>query len=244
MGRVPLPPVRMSPWSIRPAAGRLYQLCMPSPLNHRVTDPEGEIMHRRLRLHLTAASAVAVAAVLAPSAVAAPQVSPQATSQRGPAATVEPLARPAFKMPFACGQTWRGSNWSGHKPPHSIDWNHYNASGAPDDFKRRVFASAGGTVIESRYATNNGYGNTIVIAHGDGWWTRYAHLYSRKVQKGAKVKVGQLIGRVGKTSATATITPHLHYEQIHNKSVVVAVVQGKQYPDFTVRYQKSKNRCG
>lgn len=193
-------------------------------------------MHRRVRLGLAVASAVATVAVTAPSAVAAPREAAPPTA--------EPLARPAFKMPFACGQNWRGSNWNGHSPAHSIDWNHYNASGAPDDFKRRVFASAGGTVLSSYYSKTNGYGNTIVIGHGDGWRTRYAHLSTRKVSKGDKVKVGQLIGRVGKSSAIYNLSPHLHYEQIHNGSVVVAVVQGVRYPDFTTRYQKSRNRCG
>jgi len=76
------------------------------------------------------------------------------------------LTRPTFKMPFLCDQTWLGNNWNGHSPAHSIDWNHYDASGSPDDYGRRVLASAGGTVLESYYSTGSGYGNVIVIGHG------------------------------------------------------------------------------
>ncbi|KRV49910.1 peptidase M23 [Wenjunlia vitaminophila] len=193
-------------------------------------------MQRRFRLHIGAACVLATCVVAAPSAVAAPQQS--ASTSLEAAAT-----RPAFRMPFDCGQTWRGSNWQGHSPAHSIDWNHYDANGNPDDYRRRVFASAGGTVLSSYYSTTTGYGNTIVIGHGDGWQTRYAHLDSREVSKGDQVSRGQLIGRVGNTSAEYTLSPHLHYEQIYNGSVVVAVVQGVSYPDYVARYQTSTNRC-
>ncbi|WP_246212183.1 M23 family metallopeptidase [Streptomyces abyssomicinicus] len=163
--------------------------------------------------------------------------------QGSPAAADADAARPAFRMPFVCDQSWRGSNWDGHSPAHSIDWNHYDAAGNPDDLGRRVLASAGGTVLSSYYATDTGYGNTVVIGHGDGWRTRYAHLQSRDVQKGDTVDRGQLIGKVGATSALYSLSPHLHYEQIHDGSVVVAVVQGVTWNDYLVRYQTSTNGC-
>ncbi|MFG2052848.1 M23 family metallopeptidase [Micromonospora sp. NPDC048930] len=152
-------------------------------------------------------------------------------------------ARPAFKMPFLCGQTWQGNNWNGHSPAHSIDWNHYDANGNPDDYGRRVLASAGGTVLESYYSTTTGYGNTIVIGHGDGWRTRYAHLSERLVAKGDTVKLGTVIGKVGASSAKYDLSPHLHYEQIHDGSVVVAVVQGVTWYDYLKRNQTSTNNC-
>ncbi|MGW0776198.1 M23 family metallopeptidase [Streptomyces sp. NPDC002835] len=192
-------------------------------------------MQRRSRRLLAAIGMATAFAVTAPVAVAAPQDS---TSD---AALI--ASRPNFKLPFRCGQKWRGSNWNGHSPAHSIDWNHYDANGNPDDFGRRVLASAGGEVVASHYATNTGYGNTIVIAHGNGWRTRYAHLKTRTVQRGAHVSQGQVIGEVGASSAIYDLSPHLHYEQIRDGSVVVAVVQGLSYPDFTVRYQTSNNRC-
>lgn len=195
-------------------------------------------MQRRSRRLLTSLSAVAALTVAMPVAVATPNSTTAATSATALA------TRPAFKMPFLCGQRWLGNNWNGHSPAHSIDWNHYNSSGSPDDYGRRVFASAGGTVLHSYYATNTGYGNTVVIGHGDGWRTRYAHLKTRAVQKGDRVSAGQKIGQVGASSALYNISPHLHYEQIHNGDVVVARIQGVWWTDYLKRYQTSKNRCG
>lgn len=126
---------------------------------------------------------------------------------------------------------------------HSIDWNHYDENGSPDDYGRRVLASAPGKVIVSHYSENNGYGNTIVIAHGNGWRTRYAHLKTRAVEHGDQVRQGQRIGRVGKSSAIYDLSPHLHYEQIHDGQVVVSVVQHVRWSDYLERNQTSRNRC-
>ncbi|WP_258563594.1 M23 family metallopeptidase [Streptomyces phytophilus] len=193
-------------------------------------------MRRRFHRLVAAVGVAAAVAVATPVAVAVPQAGT-------PSQEAAPLARPAFRMPFICGQVWRGNNWRGHSPAHSVDWNHYNAQGAPDDFGRRVLASAGGTVVASYYSTGDGYGNTVVVAHGDGWRTRYAHLKERTVASGAHVKRGQVIGKVGASSATHEFSPHLHYEQIHNGSVVVAVVQGVRWYDYLDRRLTSTNGC-
>ncbi|MCV2403700.1 peptidoglycan DD-metalloendopeptidase family protein [Marinomonas sp. C2222] len=58
----------------------------------------------------------------------------------------------------------------------------------------------------------NGYGNVVIIDHGKGYTTLYAHLrsFSRGIRKGARVKQGKIIAYVGQTGwATG---PHLHYE--------------------------------
>ncbi|OEV03972.1 peptidase M23 [Streptomyces oceani] len=193
---------------------------------------------------LASAGAVAAVVVTAPVVVAAPQDTSSEAAANAHSEAAMNASRPNFKMPFQCGQSWRGANWKGHSPAHSVDWNHYDANGNRDDYGRRVFSSAGGKVLASYYSKNTGYGNTIVIGHGDGWQTRYAHLKTRAVQKGDKVRVGQKIGRVGKSSAKYDISAHLHYEQIHRGSVVVAVVQGVRWSDYKTRYQTSRNRCG
>lgn len=79
-----------------------------------------------------------------------------------------------------------------------------------------VLAAKGGTV-EVAWSTG-GYGKTIVINHGGGFKSRYAHLNSYNVKKGQKVTTGQLIGRVDSTGSSTG--NHLHFEIIKNGSAV------------------------
>lgn len=72
-----------------------------------------------------------------------------------------------------------------------------------------VYATGDGVVtqLERSYG---GYGNIIVINHGFGYETVYAHLSKMDVRRGEKVKRGQVIGHVGNTGKSTS--PHLHYE--------------------------------
>lgn len=66
-----------------------------------------------------------------------------------------------------------------------------------------------------------GYGKTVLIDHGNGVQTRYAHLSAYSVNEGAKVSAGAVIGKVGTTGNVPTGgTPHLHFEVIVNKTFV------------------------
>ncbi len=71
-----------------------------------------------------------------------------------------------------------------------------------------VVATADGKVANIGYDTS--FGNNIVLEHKHGFFTRYAHLQSFRVQKGQKVQQGQVIGYLGNTGLTTG--PHLHYE--------------------------------
>jgi len=70
----------------------------------------------------------------------------------------------------------------------------------------------GGTVTESQ--TRGAYGQTIVVDHGDGLTTRYAHLSARHVQVGDTVAAGQVVGLAGQTGRATG--PHLHLEVREN----------------------------
>jgi murein DD-endopeptidase MepM/ murein hydrolase activator NlpD len=76
-----------------------------------------------------------------------------------------------------------------------------------------VYATADG-VIESVIREIWGYGQHIIINHGNGYKTLYGHLSKFKVKKGQKVTRGQLIGLVGSTGKSTG--PHLHYEVHRN----------------------------
>ena len=71
-----------------------------------------------------------------------------------------------------------------------------------------IYASQAGEVIFA--GTKGGYGNYIIVDHGKGITTCYAHCNSIGVTVGQQVKQGQVIGKVGSTGASTG--PHLHYE--------------------------------
>lgn len=75
-----------------------------------------------------------------------------------------------------------------------------------------VRASAGGTVLYSGWM--RGYGRTVVVDHGNGLSTVYAHLSSAAVGRGRRVTQGESIGRVGSTGFSTG--PHLHFEVRRN----------------------------
>lgn len=75
-----------------------------------------------------------------------------------------------------------------------------------------VFATGDGVVVKADHKFT-GYGNEIIIDHGFGYKTRYAHLSKIHVAKGTKVSRGDLIGAVGNTGKSTG--PHLHYEVVY-----------------------------
>lgn len=101
---------------------------------------------------------------------------------------------------------WRSSGWH-----NGIDLvkSGGGASGTP------VIASRSGTV-EVVQRSNSGYGNMVLINHGDGYKTRYAHMISGSitVSVGDYVEAGRTIGKVGSTGNSTG--PHLHFEVIYN----------------------------
>ena len=79
-----------------------------------------------------------------------------------------------------------------------------------------IYATGDGIV--ERVGWVGGYGKTIMINHGFGYKTRYAHCSKYKCRKGQKVKRGDLIGFVGNTGQSTG--PHLHYEVFKNKKQI------------------------
>ena len=73
-----------------------------------------------------------------------------------------------------------------------------------------VFVAGDATVIEATY--RNDYGNMVVLDHGSGVYTRYAHLesFSTGIRVGEKVKSGEVMGRMGNSGRVRAV--HLHYE--------------------------------
>lgn len=72
-----------------------------------------------------------------------------------------------------------------------------------------IYATGNGTVSKTK-RSRRGFGNHIVIDHGYGYQSLYAHMIKYTVRKGQKVKRGDIIGYVGSTGKSTA--PHLHYE--------------------------------
>ncbi len=79
-----------------------------------------------------------------------------------------------------------------------------------------IYATGNGTIIAAEW--KQGYGNTIIIDHGFGYKTVYAHLHKYYKHKGEQVKRGDIIAAVGSTGISTA--PHLHYEVKHNDTSV------------------------
>ena len=109
-----------------------------------------------------------------------------------------PLAQPAESLdPWGWRYSERRSAWRLHT---GIDLA--APQGTP------VLASRAGRVL--LVESISGYGTTVLLDHGEGWQTLYAHLHEATVRSGAWLEQGQPLGTVGMTgSATG---PHLHFE--------------------------------
>jgi murein DD-endopeptidase MepM/ murein hydrolase activator NlpD len=122
------------------------------------------------------------------------------TSYSGPIPSSATKGSGAFLWPTSGSITQK--YWSGHAAIDIGAW-----TGAP------VKSSDAGYVVEAGRGWSSGYGNHVVIDHGNGYKTLYAHLNSIFVSPGENVTKGQQIGTVGNTGNSTG--PHLHFEVLY-----------------------------
>lgn len=136
-------------------------------------------------------------------APAAPKVAvSQSTSRSGRYGSAAAIARTGtFQFPTIVGSS---GYYNGY---HSWAIDIPNSIGTP------IYAADSGLIVEAKYGYNGGFGNTILINHGDGFQTRYGHM-STLVILGGYVSKGQLIGYMGSTGRSTG--SHLHLEIIRN----------------------------
>ncbi|HZE37918.1 MAG TPA: M23 family metallopeptidase [Stackebrandtia sp.] len=151
-------------------------------------------------------------------------------------ADVTAQAAPAFKMPFRCGETWTAATFSTHSPQLAVDFQGTNIKGTP------VASAAAGKVTHAGTMSGTGYGNLVIVDHGGGWTTRYAHLDSMTVAVGDYVDLGTRIGYVGQTGQVTG--PHLHFEERYNDVTQKVVIDGAAVPYYAHTPFTSKNYCG
>lgn len=145
-------------------------------------------------------------------------------------------AAPTFQMPFPCNQVWSGQTRSNHSPANAVDFNRANDEG---DI---VVAAAAGTVSVVRNLGSTSYGKYVVIDHGGGWTSLYAHLNSYSVAVGQSVASGRSIGTVGTTGGSTG--PHLHFEERLNGSAQKIKFNGSQIAYWGEANYTSRNACG
>jgi murein DD-endopeptidase MepM/ murein hydrolase activator NlpD len=76
-----------------------------------------------------------------------------------------------------------------------------------------IYAADTGVVVYAGW-NNFGYGNVVVIDHGNGWQTLYAHMETLAVGCGSYVYAGDYIAGMGSTGNSSG--PHLHFEMMHD----------------------------
>lgn len=131
-----------------------------------------------------------------PSVKLAPQPSAPAYSSEN---------SPTFSAPGGGNFIW---------PTHGIITQYFSWYHPADDIANPaappITASDGGVVVVAGWPDNFGYGNRVVIDHGNSYSTLYAHLSNIYVTVGQRISRGQIIGQMGSTGrSTGT---HLHFE--------------------------------
>lgn len=147
------------------------------------------------------ASASPSASTQAPARAAAPQTAKQEATPAPKATTAAPKATPAWVTPMPGGEITScfGQRWG---------VLHAGIDLAADE-GTPIHAAASGTVLAAGWAYA-GYGISVMIDHGGGVQTHYAHQSRTVVRPGQKVKAGQIIGYEGSTGDSTG--PHLHFE--------------------------------
>ena len=120
------------------------------------------------------------------------------------------------KITSESGYLWPLTNYknlsslfAGRKDPFTGKPATHSGIDVPAPKGTPVLAAKSGVVITSAY-NSGGYGNYVVVSHGNGNTTLYAHLSARSVKEGDTVKQGQVVGKVGSTGRSTG--NHLHYE--------------------------------
>jgi len=92
--------------------------------------------------------------------------------------------------------------------------SYHRAIDIADRSKPPIWAAAAGTVVKASSGTwGGGYGNHVIIDHGNGMQTLYAHMDYLTVSVGQHVNQGEVIGRMGNTGRVYGVTGiHLHFE--------------------------------
>ena len=128
------------------------------------------------------------------------------------------LARKPSINPISPGDpSWLTSSYGYRRDPFTGRLSSHHGIDIAGPYGLDIHAAGDGVVTIAEY-NRHGYGKEVLIDHGFGYSTRYAHLQELLVEPGEKVKRGQVIGKMGNTGRSTG--PHLHYEvRLNNRTV-------------------------
>ncbi|WP_417491163.1 peptidoglycan DD-metalloendopeptidase family protein [Maricaulis sp.] len=160
------------------------------------------------------ATAPAAGPALAPVSAVAPVMATAAAPLSTPAAPTVPSGAPDLPRPVLDGRVTSVYGPRPARPAGSPVF--HGGTDIAASTGAAISAPGAGTVVhaEMGYQGSERWGNTIEIAHGDGWSTVYAHLDTINVEPGQAVAAGDQIGTVGTTGASTG--PHVHVELHHD----------------------------
>lgn len=112
-----------------------------------------------------------------------------------------PLGKPVWSY-------WVTSQYGGRKDPFNKKQARHKGVDLASRTGNKIKTMAKGKVTKAEFS--RGYGNLVVIDHGNGFVTKYGHMHKIYVKKGQYVDVSDALGEVGTTGRSTG--PHLHYE--------------------------------
>lgn len=118
--------------------------------------------------------------------------------------------------------------------PVTGEYKNHGGTDIGASYGSAIYAADSGTVVASSDGWNGGWGNYVMIDHGNGMQTLYAHMSSRAVSVGQTVSRGQTIGYVGSTGMSTGA--HLHFEMYINGS---RIDPQTRYPGMSFTYSAS-----
>lgn len=136
------------------------------------------------------------------------------SKRAGDMASCIPAISPINPIP---GSYRISSSFGTRRDPIHGNYRHHDGVDFATKTGNPIYATGDG-VIESVTFQFFGYGNYVIIDHGFGYKTRYAHMSTISVVEGMEVKRGDCIGAVGNTGKSTG--PHLHYEVVYRGSKV------------------------
>lgn len=146
-------------------------------------------------------------AILIPVALADPDLKAKSATQSETQSDAKPESKYEEREVVASGPSV-GSNFGYRRDPFTRRAKFHSGVDLKARWGDAVGASQAGIVQFAGW--HHGYGNMVIVDHGGGVTTQYAHLSSFDVEPGAHVERGTIIGRAGSTGRATS--PHLHYE--------------------------------